>query len=137
MAMRGILADINIQGHVALLRLLCESEEWNELWSSLNLAFRTLPDEGLPSRTPDSEVWRYCQRQQFVLLTANRRADTPDSLEATIRVENTPQSLPVFTFADSENFLRNKVYAERVAEKFLEKLLEIDKLRGTGRVWLP
>ena len=41
------------------------------------------------------------------------------------------------TFADSEHFLLDRTYAQRVVEKFLEKLLEIDQLCGTGRVWLP
>ncbi len=79
-------------------------------------------------------LWRACQQHQLVLLTGNRNKDGPDSLEATIQAENTPQSLPVFTLADP---LSSGAYAEPVAIRLLEHLYDIGSLRGTGRMYIP
>ena len=55
----------------------------------------------------------------------------------TIRNENTPECLPVFTFADSERIRHDKAYAARAAEQLLQYLLDIDQVRGCGRLYLP
>jgi hypothetical protein len=107
------------------------------LWNSLNLTYHTFHDVHLAPDTSDSDVWDFCQREQMVLITANRNMSGPDSLEATIRTRNTLDSLPVFTIADSEEIFHSRAYADRVVERMLERLSEIDKLRGTGRLWLP
>jgi hypothetical protein len=70
-------------------------------------------------------------------VTANRNADGPDSLEATLRTQNTATSLPVFTIADAKRVLRSREYAERVALRLLDYLLDIDRVRGAGRLYLP
>jgi hypothetical protein len=72
-----------------------------------------------------------------VLLTSNRNADGPDSLEATIRAENQPDSLPVITISNHERVLQDRQYAERVAESLLDYLERIDEVRGTGRLYVP
>ncbi len=82
-------------------------------------------------------IWQACQTRQVALLTANRNADRPDSLEETIRRENTPDCLPVFTFADATRIIRDRNYAERVAVRLLEYFLEIDNVRGAGRLFVP
>lgn len=75
--MRGILADVNIQGHVEKLRGHFESEEWQDVWSGLNLAVHTFADVGLQANTVDVQVWQTCQDRQLVLITANRNDDVP------------------------------------------------------------
>ena len=50
------------------------------------------------------------------MITGNRNDESPDSLEATIRNENQPDSLPVITIADSDRVLRDRLYAEKVAD---------------------
>lgn len=135
--MRAILSDISIQGQVAILALLFTTETWQEIWTSLNLTVLTFRDLGLAPDISDAEIWRLCQQQQIVFLTANRNSDTPDSLEPTIRNENTPQSLPVFTLADAQQIQHSREYAERIVERLLEYLLDIDNYRGTGRLYLP
>ena len=72
-----------------------------------------------------------------MLITNNRNEDSPESLEATIRQHNTPESLPVFTIGNLDNFRLSRAYAERVLKRLYEYLLEIDSLRGTGRLFLP
>ena len=71
------------------------------------------------------------------MLTANRNDEGADSLEVTIHTLNTPSSLPVLTIADPELVLANRDYAERVAIRVLEYLLELDNLRGVGRLFVP
>ena len=68
---------------------------------------------------------------------SNRNNDSPESLEATIRKYNTANSLPIFTIADLDNLRKSRSYAERVLERLYEYLLDIENLRGTGRLFLP
>ena len=78
-----------------------------------------------------------CQRAQVILLTANRNDEGPDSLAATIQQHNTTHSLPVFTLANDQRVLRDRQYAEAVADRLIEFLFDIDSYRGTGRLYLP
>ena len=41
--MKGILADINIQGYVDLLVVLMQAEPWKLFWDHLNLRYCTSP----------------------------------------------------------------------------------------------
>lgn len=139
--MRALMADINVQGHVAILTTVLENEYWKDFWKAFNVSIVTFHDLGLGPATPDDVLWRRCQQEQIILLTANRNALGAHSLESTIRNENTPQSLPVFTIASADDILRSTAYAGRVVERLLEYLLEylldIDNYRGTGRLYLP
>jgi hypothetical protein len=134
---QAILGDINIQGHVRVLVTILESATWRDLWEPLHLPLRTFADLGLVRNASDAEVWQLCQQQGIILLTANRNAAGPDSLENTIRNESTARSLPVLTVADPDQILHSKHYAERVAAQLLDYLLNIEQLRGTGRLYLP
>jgi hypothetical protein len=135
--MAALRADINVQGHVRLLLQVLEGTYWREVWTGLAVPVHTFADVGLPADVSDTVVWQFCQQRQLILITANRNDEGPDSLEATIRTLNTPESLPVFTLADSERLRKDKAYANRVVERLLEYLLEIEKVRGTGRLYLP
>jgi len=137
MAMKGLLADINIQGLVAILQLLLEGTTWKDVWASLGLRIFTLAEVGLSPGSSDAVVWRLCQSADLLLITGNRNKDGPDSLEATIQNENTPISWPLFTLADAESVRHSRAFAERVVERLLEYLLEIESFRGTGRLYLP
>lgn len=135
--MKGILADSNVQGQVRILTYLLESEEWKDVWTALNIPIRLFSDLSLADDAPDMDIWYACQREGIALLTNNRNAAGPDSLEETIRLHNTPQSLPVFTFSDAEKIRHSREYAAQVVERLLEYLLDIDAYRGTGRLYLP
>lgn len=99
--------------------------------------FVFFPHLGLAADTADSVLWRVCQERQLVLLTANRNHDGPDSLEATIRAGNTPDSLPVLTVSNAQRLQHSRDYVERVVEQFLDYLLKIEQIRGKGRLYLP
>ncbi len=135
--MLGILADVNVRGHLWVLLGRFQEDSRRELWAHLNLTTPTFQDLGLPPDASDLVVWQACQRAQLVLLTANRNQKEPDSLEATLRLYNRPESLPVFTLANPDRLLADSAYAERVADRFLEYLFDLDKYRGTGRLYLP
>lgn len=135
--MRAILADHNVQGHVRALSLILEGEDWRDVWASLGLPVLYLRDLGLAPTITDAALWQTCQQQQIVLLTANRNAVGPDSLEVTLRTQNKPDSLPVLTLADPARVIHSRAYAERVVERLLEVLIDIDNYRGTGRLYLP
>jgi hypothetical protein len=134
---KGIMADINIQGQVELLLLVWQSPTWRPFWDSLGLAYYRFTDFGLNAQASDALVWQACQDREVALITANRNKDGPDSLEATISTRNTPRSLPVFTLADVHRFDRETTYVARTAVRLLEHFLDIEKLRGTGRLYVP
>ena len=135
--MKGIVADINIQGHVDLLVALMQAEPWKLFWDYLQLPYLHFADISLAPTSPDSLVWETCQREELVLITDNRNKHDADSLEATIQTRNTPTSLPVFTIAKVPHLRASQDYAHRIIDKLLDSLLRIDALRGTGRLYLP
>lgn len=134
--MRGILADNNVGAQVNALLLICASDTWRLLWNDLGLVVEDLPGLGLSDDATDAVIWRTCQRDGLVLITANRNQRGPSSLETVIRKENQPASLPVVTIADANRLLRDRLYAEKAAESLLEKLISIDDFRGAGRIYV-
>jgi hypothetical protein len=134
---KGILLDNNIEGHLKHLLPVWLSPYWREEWASLALTVHDFEQLGLARNVPDSVLWQICQDLEIVLVTANRNDKGPDSLEATIRNRNGPTSLPVVTLADGNRILKEPTYAYRVAEKILDYLFDIDKMRGTGRLFVP
>jgi hypothetical protein len=135
--MTGILADINVQGHLEILLQVWQSDAWRDIWDGLHLPVHTFASLGLVPDTSDAVLWQLCQDQQIVLLTANRNDDGPDSLEATLRSRTTATSLPVFTLADPRRIGNEASYAARTAVALLQYFLDIDTVRGTGRLYVP
>jgi hypothetical protein len=133
----GILADANCTGHLALLLQLMQEGWRRDVWEFLHLTCVSFVDLGLQPDASDREVWEVCQREQVILLTANRNDEGPASLEATIQQHNTPHGLPVFTLANDQRVLRDRPYAEAVADRLIEFLFDIDSYRGTSRLYLP
>jgi hypothetical protein len=134
---KAILSDVCIELHVNILITSLTGTYWRELWTDFGLEHHTFRDLGLAPGTPDSKVWDFCQRKHMALITANRNEDGPDSLETAIRTRNTGESLPVFTIGNAEEILHSREYVERVVERLLDMLMHIDRVRGTGRIWLP
>jgi hypothetical protein len=134
---KGILADINVEGQQIAIVSIWNSEDWREIWHGLGLSWESFRSLGLPEDSSDADIWRRCQREKLVLITANRNDDTSDSLEATIRGENQPDSLPVVTIANPTRVMRDRHYAEAVAIRLLDYLIFIDSYRGTGRLFVP
>ena len=97
----------------------------------------TFAEVGLDPADSDAVIWHRCQERRLFLLTNNRNDDAPDSLQATIRASNTPESLPVFTIGDAERLRNSRDYSDRVIWALLDYLVRIDGLLGTGRLFVP
>jgi hypothetical protein len=135
--MQGILADINVREHLGAFIAIWTSDAWRDLWDGLGLVVETFRTLGLSENAPDATVWRACQREMLILLTANRHRRGPDSWEAVILREYQPDILPVITIADTNRVLQDLLYAEKVAERLLDYLMRIDEVRGVGRIYVP
>lgn len=132
-----ILADINIQGQIDVIIEILKSSEWIEFWDALELSYVHFKDVALGENAADTDIWRLCEANGYLLITSNRNEDTPDSLETAIRSFGTSASLPVLTVSDPKRLQRDRDYAGRVVVSLLQILLEVDSYRGTGRLYLP
>jgi hypothetical protein len=135
--MKAILADNDIRGQLEVFIGVWQGPAWRSLWEGLALTVQTFATLGLGEDASDAEVWSSCQNADTVLVTANRNNDGPDSLHATISRAATLVSLPVITLANARRVMIDKPYARQTAEKILEYLLDIEKYRGTGRLYVP
>src|SRR5438128_1126105 len=81
-AMRAIMADNDVTGHLKTLVLIWNSPEWQQLWEALALPVVTFEELGLSRTALDLDLWQECQRRQIVLVTGNRNRDDETSLEA-------------------------------------------------------
>jgi predicted nuclease of predicted toxin-antitoxin system len=128
-----ILVDHNIEGQAGMLLGTLAAMGWLELFP---LQMKTLENVGLPFDSSDREVWRFAQANGMVLLTDNRRMKEKDSLEQTIREENTINSLPVLTIGNVRR-IPEKTYRERCANRLLEILMDLENYLGTSRIFIP
>ena len=103
--MLRIMADHNIELHLQVLIGICASQAWADVWASLACEVDSFERLGLPFETIDTELWQTCQENGIVLITGNRNADGPTSLEFAIRTLSTDQSLPVLTISDPDRLL--------------------------------
>jgi hypothetical protein len=128
-----LLADHDVEGQVILLWGTLAAEGWLSL---LPLQLVTFKDVGLPYDSHDRAVWRFSQARQMILITGNRSMQEPDSLEQTIREENTPSSLPVVTIATVSR-LDERPYRERCARRLVEIVIYKERYLGAGRLFIP
>ncbi|MFI5459574.1 MAG: ACP S-malonyltransferase [Isosphaerales bacterium] len=135
--MKGILADNDSEGLLEVILHIWSSNTWRDLWNDLGLSVESFLALGLSPESSDALIWRTCQEEKLVLITGNRNADGVDSLEMVIRVENQPDSLPAVTLANPKRILKDRIYAEKAAEKLLDYLTRIDDFRGAGRIYAP
>jgi len=116
-----------------LLWSILRAAGWLKLFPFDMVMFK---DVGLSADSTDREVWRFAQANQMILLTANRNMEGKNSLEQTMREENTSISLPILTISKDER-LKEKDYRNRCAEKLLEIVLNLDNHIGSGRIFIP
>lgn len=135
--MYGLLADHNCAGQLQVLLRICRSARWRTIWSELLVRLCTFESLGLETNLPDSAIWDICQKENLFLVTANRNSDGADSLQATINLRGTVESLPVLTLGDADAILEQPDYAERAAARLMEILIAPQEFKGTGRLYLP
>jgi hypothetical protein len=135
--MPGILPDNDVGGAFLTLTRIWFSDDWRSVWDELKVPLESFDSLKLERNASDLTVWKQCQKHDVILVTGNRNADGPESLEMTFRSHNDAGCLPVFTLANPRRVLENRDYAERVAEQILERLIDIELYRGAGRLFIP
>ncbi|BBH38293.1 MULTISPECIES: DUF5615 family PIN-like protein [Microcystis] len=129
----NFLIDYNLTGDVVLFWGTLSAEGWLDL---LPIRFFTFQDVGLPMDSSDRVVWQFAQNTQMILITANRNMKGIDSLEQTIREENTPASLPILTIGNPDRFDESS-YRQRCATRLIEILFDLENYMGVGRIFIP
>jgi hypothetical protein len=137
--MRGLLADVNVQGHVPYLRHLLEALGLWTVLAELNLSLVTFADLQLPPDLDDRLLWNRCQKDGWVLFTENRNHDGPNSLQATLTDSWRNGRLPVLTLSNKSRFERARGYAEQVATDVAELMfgIEQEEYRDQPRIYVP
>lgn len=137
--MRGLLADMNVEGHLRYLRRLLETLDLWTVLTKLRLDFATFPDLQLPRNLDDRSLWNRCQQEGWVLFTENRNDEDEDSLEATLADSWQMGCLPVLTLANKGRFEHSASYAKRVAIDVAELLFGIvhEEYRDRPRIYVP
>ena len=136
---RGVLFDVNIEGHQAYLMNLLAALDMSDIWQKYNFRTFTVSEFGYPKAVRDRVIWNRCQVERLILFTENRNDDGGDSLERTMADSLGPDSLPVITLSNKGRFEHDRRYALIVAGQFLEKLVDTAEgmHRGVGRIYLP
>lgn len=137
--MPGLLADVNVQGHLPYLRRLIEGLDLLGLLAEAGLTLVTFRDLGLDRRLDDRSLWNYCQANGWVLFTDNRNHEDENSLEATIRDSWREGHLPILTLANKGRFENSASYATQVAENVVELLIAAFcfQIRDQPRIFVP
>jgi hypothetical protein len=128
------LIDHNLKGHALVLFGAIASQGWLDI---VSIQFVTFEDMALPINSDDRVVWRLAQKNQMILLTANRSMKGKDSLEQVMREENTLVSWPVITVGSADQLLNDSEYRGRCVESLIEIVLDIDIYRGARRIFIP
>jgi len=128
-----VLLDHDVEGQAPFLEAGLRETGWNQY---LHLEFIRLRDLNVPDNATDQEIWRYVQRERFLLLTNNRNREDELSLQATIERESTRDSLPVITVSDKDQLVV-PAYRQQAAHKLAELVIYLENYLGVGRVFIP
>ena len=133
--MQTILSDHNCEGQARqIFNVLKYDGDWLKL---VPMELKWFRDVGLSGKASDKTVWLFCQKNDYILLTGNRSTkDGSESLELTIRHLVTPDSLPVLTISNIKRINSDPLYRKRCAEQMAEIVDDIERYRGTMRLYL-
>ena len=136
---RGLLADENAGGALDRLYDRLKKLKLLPMLDGEGISYAKFHDLGLPAGFPDRDLWRTCQADGWALLTDNRNADGPDSLQATFADSWAFGALPVLTVSDKRRFSRDDDYADAVAADVADILygLPDGEYRYAPRIFVP
>jgi len=128
------LIDHNFKGHARILLGSIAGQGWLDV---VPIRFVMFEEVGLSIDSNDRVVWRVAQKNQMILLTANRSMKDEDSLEQVMRKENTPSSLPVVTIGNADRVLNDSSYRERCVDQIVEIAIYTANYMGARRIFIP
>lgn len=129
-----ILCDENCEGHGEAIFHVLERLGYRQL---LGLELKKFREVDLPYGADDESVWRFCQHNNYLLLTGNRTTkDGHQSLELIVRRLVTPTILPVLTIGNLQRVLSDGSYCERCAERLAEIVYDLNAHLGVMRLYL-
>ena len=128
------LVDHNLKGHARVLLGSIASQGWLDF---VPIRFVMFEEVGLAIDSSDRAVWRLAQKNQMILLTANRSMKDEDSLELVMREEGMPNSLPVVTVGNADRVLNDSSYRERCVARLVEIAIYRANYKGVRRVFIP
>lgn len=134
--MQIILSDHNCEGQAkTIFDFLRYQAEWLQL---VPMDLKLFRDVELRHTDDDQIVWQFCQEQGYILLTGNRSTkDGEKSLEYQIRHLATADCLPVLTIGNLKRVQADKIYCRRCAERLVDIVADLRRLRGTVRLFIP
>jgi hypothetical protein len=137
--MNGLLADVNVQGHLSHLTNLLTALGLLEILQSRGIRFATFPELSLDRRLDDRSLWAFCPSNGWVLWTENRNDDGPDSLAAVIRDGWQVGALPVLTLTNKGRFEHDRGFANLVASDLADILFGLvdGENRDQPRIVVP
>jgi len=133
--MQVILSDHNCEGQAELIfNVLRFDGTWLEL---VPMELKWFSDVNLSDKTNDEDVWKFCQKNGYILLTGNRSTkDGEKSLEFQIRKEQVKECLPVLTIGNLKRINSDVVYRVKCAENLAQIIYDLDLHLGRVRLYL-
>lgn len=128
------LVDHNLKGHARILLGSIAEQGWLDV---VPIRFVMFDEVELSINSTDRVVWRVAQKNQMILLTANRSMKDENSLEQVMREENTQSSLPVVTIGKADRVLNDSIYRECCVERIVEIAIYTANYMGARRVFIP
>jgi hypothetical protein len=128
-----ILVDHNIEGQAMMLWGTLAAGGWLAL---LPMTMARFAEVDLPFDSTDRAIWRFAQEHGMLILTDNRSRRGEDSLEQTIRQENSSTALPVLTIGNVARLVERS-YREQCVRRLVEIVLDLENYTGTGRMFIP
>jgi hypothetical protein len=137
--MPGLLADVNVQGHLPYLKRLMESLGLLGVLTEYDIELLTFPDCDLNRQINDRDLWNYCQANDLILFTDDRNQEDENSLQATIQSSWREGHLPILTLSNKGKFENVPSYAIKVAEDVATLLFSSfhDGVRNQPRIFVP
>lgn len=128
------LIDHNLKGHARILLGSIVGQGWLDV---VPIRFVMFEEVGLSIDSSDRVVWRIAQKNQMILLTANRSMKDKDSLEQVMREENVPGSLPVVTIGNADRVLNDSSYRDSCVDRIVEIAIYTTNYMGARRIFIP
>jgi hypothetical protein len=131
--MISLLADNDVELYARLIWTIFGHREWLDLGvAGLSL----LRDADLDPTSSDRTIWLHCQTNDMLLITGNRNEEGPDSLGRVLSELNTANHLPVLTIGVPQRVVEFE-YRENCAYRIADVATSLDRVRGSGRLFIP